>query len=420
MALDTVKYHFRESAWRIKKVLRSGLASISRLRAGSAATDPGAPATIGYSHLRLAPARDGLLLRDFAPDSMLRVRATEVRRARFPVIDVHCHLNDGIVMQRSVNPEQFIQVMDETNVKAAINLTGGWGQQLRQCLHNLAESFPGRFFVFCQIDYTHLDEPNYLVEMLDEARSAGARGVKVLKDLGLSVRDSRGKLVRIDDPRLDCVWEKAGKWGMPVAIHTADPDAFFARVDRHNERYQQLVVHPDWSFFGRGLPSKPELLAQRNRVFERHPGTRFWGLHMANHPEDLDEVTGWMKKYPNLVVELGGRIAELGRQPRRASRFLQQFQDRVMFGMDTKLTVDSYRTYFRCLETDDESFDYPGYPWMGEWKIYGLNLSDAVLLKLYHDNAARELGLPLLQTPWRQALRTPSRENYPGKHKTAE
>lgn len=392
MVIDVLKYELRETAWRLKKLLRSVLARFSR-RTSTPAADSNAPATIGYSHLRLAPARDQLLLRDFVPDPMLRVPATEVPRASFPVIDVHCHLNDGIVMPRAVDPKQFIRVMDETNVKAAINLTGGWGQRLRRSLQNLAEAFPGRFFVFCQIDYTHLDEPNYLIEMLDEARAAGAKGVKVLKDLGLSVRDRRGQLVGIDDPRLDCVWEKAGQWGLPVAIHTADPDAFFARVDRHNERYLELVVHPDWSFVGNSFPGKSELLAQRNRVFERHPGTRFWGLHMANHSEDLDEVTEWMEKYPNLAVELGGRIAELGRQPRRASRFLRQFQDRVMFGMDTKLTAESYRTYFRFLETEDEFFDYPGYPWQGAWKIYGLNLSHEILQKLYHDNAARELGL---------------------------
>ena len=395
MVIDTVKYHLRETGWRVKKLLRSVLAYIGG-RARSPVTDSNAPTTISYSHLRLAPARDQLLLRDFAPETTLQVNASKVRRARFPVIDVHCHLNDEIVMRRAVNPAQFVRVMDETNVKAAINLTGGWGQQLSRSLHNLAETFPGKFFVFCQIDYTHLDEPNYLIEMLDQARIAGAKGVKVLKDLGLSVRDRRGNLVRIDDARLDCVWEQAGKWGLPVAIHTADPDAFFTRVDRHNERYQQLVVHPDWSFCGNGFPSKSELLAQRNQVFQRHPGTRFWGLHMANHSEDLDEVTEWMEKYPNLLVELGGRIAELGRQPRRASRFLRQFQHRVMFGMDTKLTVECYRTYFRFLETEDEYFDYPGYPWLGSWKIYGLNLSDDVLQSLYHDNAARELGLATL------------------------
>jgi len=309
---------------------------------------------------------------------------------------VHCHLNDGIVMRKTIPPARFISVMDGTNVKAAINLTGGWGDKLKASLRSLGGSFPGRFYVFWQIDYSRLDEPYYLIESLEEAHSAGAKGVKVLKDLGLTVRDRMGKRVRIDDPRLDCVWETAGKLGMPVGIHTADPDAFFARLDRHNERYQELIVHPDWGYFGKGFPSKAELLGERNRVFERHPGTRFWGLHMANHPEDLNEVTEWMEKYPNLRVELGGRIAELGRQPRGACRFINRFQDRVMFCMDTHLTADCYRTYFRFLETEDDCFEYPGYPWQGAWKIYGLGLSDDVLKKLYHDNAARELHLPML------------------------
>jgi predicted TIM-barrel fold metal-dependent hydrolase len=395
--VDTIKYHFREAAWRTKKLSRSVLARIGE-RSGSSAQVASAPATIGYSYRRLAPARDQLLLRDFEPNTTLRVRETKVLRARFPVIDVHCHLNDGIVMKRAVNPDQFIRVMDETNVRSAVSLTGGWGEKLNRSLRDLAGAFPGRFYLFCQIDYDRIDEPNYLVETIDQAKEGGAKGVKVLKDLGLTVRDKRGNVLRIDDPRLDCVWERAGQLGMPVGIHSADPDAFFARIDRHNERYQELVVHPDWSFFGSSFPRKFDLLAQRNRVFERHPNTRFWGLHMANHPEDLDEVTEWMERYPNLRVELGGRIAELGRQPRRAARFIQKFQDRVMFGMDTKLTVDAYRTYFRFLETEDEYFDYPGSPWQGMWKIYGLNLSEDVLRKLYHDNAARELGLATLES----------------------
>lgn len=406
MITESLQYHLRESGWRFKKTVRSTLANLGRLRMTRAQSDPASAATIGYSHLRLSPARDALLLRDFAPDHMLRVRATNVLQARYPVIDVHCHLNDGIVMQRSVNPRQFIRVMDEANIAAAINLTGGWGVRLQQSIDNLAGKFPGRFFVFTQIDYSRIDDRTYLLDTLDQAYAAGAKGVKVLKDLGLTVRDRQGKVVRVDDPRLDCVWERAGQLGMPVGIHTADPDAFFARVDRHNERYQQLIVHPDWSYFGKGFPSKPELLAQRNRVFEKHPGTRFWGLHMANHPEDLDEVTEWMERYPNLALELGGRIAELGRQPRRARQFLEQYQDRVMFGMDTKLSVDAYRAYFRFLETDDEAFDYPGYPWLGAWKIYGLNLPDEVLRKLYYDNAARELGL--------LPLKSAEQESYAG------
>lgn len=392
--IETLKYHFRESVWRSKKMVRSGLERVRRHADPPASCgDP----TIVYGHRRLASARDRLLLRDYEPTSMVRLRQTEMSTARYPVIDVHCHLNDGIVMTRSVDPEQFLRVMDATNVKSAVNLTGGWGRKLQTWQSKMGRKYPGRFYVFCQIDYSRIDDSGYLVHTIDEAHEAGARGVKVLKDLGLTVRDRRGKVVRIDDRRLDCVWERAGQLGMPVGIHTADPDAFFQRVDRHNERYQELIVHPDWSFFGRGFPSKEELLEQRNRVFERHPQTQFWGLHMANRDENLDQVSEWLERYPNLMLELGGRIAELGRQPRRAARFLTQYQDRVMFGMDTELSADAYRTYFRFLETEDEYFDYPGYPWQGSWKIYGLNLADEVLRKLYHDNAASELGLPTLE-----------------------
>lgn len=395
MLIDAMKYHLSEARCRAKERVRSALARVER-GAQSSPANAEPQDSIGYTHRKLAPARTQLLLREFDPYAMLRVPATEVLRARFPVIDVHCHLNDGIIMRKSTDPKNFLRVMDQTNVKSAINLTGGWDDKLLQSVRSLADGFPGRFYVFCQIDYSRLDDPIYLIDSVERARSVGAKGVKVLKDLGLTVRDRHGNRVRIDDPRLDCVWETAGKLGMPVGIHTADPDAFFTRVDRHNERYQELVVHPDWSFAGKGFPSKAELLAQRNRIFERHPNTRFWGLHMANHSENLDEVTEWMERYPNLRVELGGRIAELGRQPRRASRFLRQFHDRVMFGMDTALTTESYRTYFRFLETEDEHFEYPGYPWQGNWKIYGLGLSDDVLKNLYHDNAARELGLPIL------------------------
>lgn len=395
MTLESLSYNSREAVWRAKKLALMALARV----AGRGRTPTGSSnsRSITYSHVRLAAARDGLLLRDFEPISMLHADSTEIRMARFPVIDVHCHLNDGVVMTQPVNPQQFVHVMDETNVHTAISLTAGWGDKLRRSVSSLSAQFPGRFLVFCEINYTHLDEPNQLIETFDEARSLGAKGIKVLKDLGLTVRDRRGQLVRIDDPRLDPVWEKAGEWGMPVAIHTADPDAFFMRVDRHNERYQQLLVHPDWSYFGNGFPAKSELLAQRNHVFERHPGTRFWGLHVANHPECLDEVTEWMEQYPNLSVELGGRVAELGRQPRRAARFIRQFRHRIMFGSDAPLTVDGYRTTFRFLESEDEFFDYPGYPWLGQWKIYGLGLEEDILRNLYHENAARELGLPMLE-----------------------
>ncbi len=243
---------------------------------------------------------------------------------------------------------------------------------------------------------------------IERAKRSGAAGLKILKKLGLTVRErgSQGRLVRIDDARFDPMWEAAGALGMPVFIHTADPDAFFLPVDRFNERWEELAHHPEWSFYGKDYPSKPELLAERNRVIARHPRTIFVALHVANHPENLDEVTAWLEQYPNMHVEIAARIGELGRQPRRAVKFFDRYQDRIMFGTDATpngaafpqqdLTPAMYRIYFRFLESLDEYFDYAPSPTppQGRWKIYGLGLPDGTLKKVYHDNAAHLLGAP--------------------------
>jgi predicted TIM-barrel fold metal-dependent hydrolase len=216
----------------------------------------------------------------------------------------------------------------------------------------------------------------------------GARGLKLLKDLGLGVRDKSGKLLAIDDPRLDPVWEECGKLGIPVFIHSGDPEAFFHPTDATNERYEELMEHPDWNFYGRDFPSLDALLEARNRVFAKHPHTTFVSLHMG-WPENLDWVQSMLDKYPNVMVEFGAREAELGRQPRRTRDLFLKYQDRVMFGTDNGLSDDMYRNNFRWLETADEYFDYWGAPGQGRFEITGLALPDEVLEKIYHANAER-------------------------------
>jgi predicted TIM-barrel fold metal-dependent hydrolase len=227
------------------------------------------------------------------------------------------------------------------------------------------------------------------VKQLDDAVGRGARGLKILKELGLSVKDQSGKLVSVDDPRLDPVWEECGRLGVPVAIHVSDPEAFFHPLDATNERYEELIDNPDWLFYGPQFPTKQAILEARDRVFARHPNTTFIALHVANWPENLDNVEEVLNKHPNVVVEFGAREAELGRQPRRARRFFLKFQDRILFGTDMTPSEDLYRNYFRWLETADEYFDYYGYPEQGRWKIYGLNLPEGILEKVYHLNAER-------------------------------
>jgi predicted TIM-barrel fold metal-dependent hydrolase len=201
------------------------------------------------------------------------------------------------------------------------------------------------------------------------------------------------------------MWEVCGALGMPVAIHISDPEAFFMPTDRFNERFEELNNHPDWSFYGKDFPSNRELLEARNRVYERHPRTQFISLHFGHGAENLSYVGECMDRFPNMSVELGARIGELGRQPRAARRFFRKFQDRILFGTDAipdgnetpqQVFVDElYEIYYRFLETEDEYFDYAPAPVppQGRWRIYGVGLPDSILRKVYHDNAARLLKI---------------------------
>ena len=350
---------------------------------------------IGYKSAAGADQNKTLLLKDFHPKSMLHAPEHTIDRAKFYVIDVHNHTNDAMGIEDHMPPARVLQIMDATNVKTVVILTGMWGDKLQKVIDEMVTPYPGRFIVFSQIDFSKIDDPNFgqeMVAQLDDAVRRGARGLKQLKDLGLTDHDKSGKLVPVDDPRLDPIWEEAGRLGIPVSIHTSDPEAFFHPIDNTNERYEELIEHPDWSFYGPQFPTKEELLAQRDRMFAKHPHTTFVALHLANWPENLDYVSHLLDTLSNVMVEFGAREAELGRQPRRAREFFIKYQDRIMFGTDNSMDEAMYRNHFRWLETADEYFDYWGYPGQGRWKIYGLDLPDEVLEKIYHKNAERIFG----------------------------
>ena len=350
---------------------------------------------IGYKSAAGAEEKKTLLLKDFHPVPMLHAPEHKVDRAKYYVIDVHNHVNDAMGIDDHMPPERVVEIMNNTNVKTVVILTGMWGEKLQAVIDEMVKPYPGRFIVFSQIDYSQIDDPNFTQEMvaqLDDAVARGARGLKQLKDLGLGVRDKSGKLVAVDDPRLDPVWEECGRLGIPVSIHVTDPEAFFHPLDNTNERYEELTEHPDWSFYGPQFPTKDSILAARDRMFAKHPHTTFVALHMANWPENLDYVSHLLDTLPNVMVEFGAREAELGRQPRRAREFFIKYQDRIMFGTDNGIDEAMYRNHFRWLETGDEYFDYWGYPGQGRWEIYGMELPDPVLEKIYHKNAERIFG----------------------------
>jgi len=391
--------------------LAVGGAGLLLPRRGSAAPTPRPQAAPAPAP---PPEACPLALKDFQPRSMLHVAEHKVARARFPVIDVHAHLSwsKGEEVTFLATPAQLLEVMDRKNVRTMVNLTGGSGAGLATAIRTFEGAAPGRFVTFTEPSWHRVREPGYPQWQADEierARRAGARGLKVLKTLGLFLRENgtTGPLVKIDDPRFDPMWDACGRLGLPVAIHVSDPEAFFTPIDRFNERYDELGNHPDWSFHDRDFPSNAELLAARNRMFARHPKTQFIVLHVGNNAENLGFVSENLDRFPHHAVELGARIGELGRQPRTARRFIEKYQDRVLFGTDAVPPPDGdnypqqvfkdelYEIYYRFLETEDEYFDYAPavVPPQGRWRIYGLGLPEAILEKVYHDNAARILGL---------------------------
>jgi predicted TIM-barrel fold metal-dependent hydrolase len=339
------------------------------------------------------------------------VPETTVARARWPAVDVHNHLGrwlsrDDTWMVPDV--DAFLAMLDELNVSCVVNLDGRWGAELEANLNRYDRAHPGRVVTYCHLDWKLLrsrEPTRALVAALRASAAAGARGLKVWKDLGMRVRDARGRLVLPDDRRLAGVFATAGELGMPVLIHVGDPVAFFDRPDRHNERIDELRRHPTAALAGRvgGIPGRrgaglPRLIEAFESVVATHPGTSFIGAHVGGLAEDLGEISRMLDAYPNLAVDISARIAELGRQPRVAAKFIDRFADRVLFGTDAfPPAADGYRTYFRLLETDDDHFRYSSEwpPPQGRWAVYGLGLDDEVLRRVYAGNAARLLpGVP--------------------------
>ncbi|ABS04535.1 putative TIM-barrel fold metal-dependent hydrolase [Kineococcus radiotolerans] len=335
-------------------------------------------------------------LAGYRPRSELVLPATEVPRAAVPAVDVHNHLGRWLTGGHAwLAPDvpALLARMDELNIAAIVNLDGRVGD-LEANLDRYDRAHPGRFATFAHVEWHRVAEgpagTATLVRQVEAAARAGAAGLKVWKDLGLLVRDERGALVRPDDPRLGDVFDAAGEAGLPVLVHIGDPPAFFRPVDRFNERLEELTVHPDWSWHGRGVPTHAQLQDAFDALVGAHPGTTFIGAHVAGWAENLQWVGDALDRHPNLVVDTGARLAELGRQPRAAAAFIARHPDRVLWGSDSfPFDPDAVARWFRVLETADEAFDYGPVPDQGRWTVSGLDLPPELLRAVYADNARR-------------------------------
>jgi predicted TIM-barrel fold metal-dependent hydrolase len=345
-----------------------------------------------------------LALDQFRPRSMLVLPEHRPSRAKYPAVDVHTHERKKL-RQTQESLDEFVRLLDNQNIAVCISLDGELGDRLEEHKQFLWTKYRDRFVIFANLawqgagakdDYATWDvnRPDFartMVAALEDAKQRGASGLKIFKEFGLVYRNADGSLIRVDDPRFDPIWEACGRLGFPILIHTADPMAFWQPIDRFNERWEELQRHPDWSFNKPDLPSHDELLEALMRVVGRHPHTNFIAAHMANEAENLGQLGRWLDEHPNLYLDIAARIAELGRQPFTARAFFLKYQDRILNGSDGPRDAKRLAPHWRMLETGDEYFPYAEdqYPPQGLWNIYGLDLPDDVLKKVYQLNAAR-------------------------------
>ncbi len=334
---------------------------------------------------------------EYEPKSTLVVAGKPITRAKFPFIDVHNHQWE---MGSKENLTKLVTDMDVMNMGLMVNLSGrGFNQDeakstagITDMINAVRDNYPTRFAVFTNIDFSKINEVGWsakAVKMLeDDVKLRGAKGLKIYKSLGFSVKDN-GKLVPVDDARIDPIWAKAGELGIPVLIHTADPASFWNPLDATNERWLELKTHPGRkrdAASGKDY-SWEQLLEQQHNVFRKHPKTTFINAHMGWYPNNLSKLDSLMDAFPNMYAEIGAVISELGRQPRTAKSFFEKRQDRILFGKDSWVP-DEYKTYFRVLESEDEYFPYHK-KYHAYWRMYGLGLSDEVLKKVYYKNALK-------------------------------
>ncbi|EDY84843.1 Amidohydrolase family [Verrucomicrobiia bacterium DG1235] len=322
----------------------------------------------------------------YDPPSSLVVPETIITRAKFPFIDVHSHQ----WRMADQNLSQLASEMDEMNMSIMVNLSGRGGQQLKAMTDNVARQFPNRFVVFTNLDFDNVDEPDWQEHALAQLETDfknGAKGLKVYKSLGMRNTDTKGNRVAVDDPRLNPIWAKCGELGIPVLIHSADPKQFWQDHDEQNERWLELKTHPRRKRSDTDPAPWEQIMAEQHRMFKKHPGTNFINAHMGWHANDLEKLGQLLDDIPNMHVGIAAVIAELGRQPRAANHFFEKYQDRILFGKDAYNPAE-FHTYFRVLESDDEYFPYYK-RYHAFWRMYGLDLPDEILKKVYYKNALR-------------------------------
>jgi uncharacterized protein len=370
----------------------------------SASATPGEKCPAGMTEVRpgncQAPSATPPSILDYRPRSTLIAPAHITRTAKFPAIDFHGHPYEQL--NSAAGLIALGAALDSINVRVIVVANNASGSELAKQteLVRASPTMRDRVRILAGINFGGVG-PGWAqkaVAQLEADVSAGAVGIgEIGKGLGLSTKKADGTRLQIDDPALDPVWQAAARLKLPVFIHTADPQEFWQPVDFSNERWLELALFPGRRYPADQYPAFETLMKERDNMLRRNPRTTFVIAHLGWHANDLGRLGAMMDALPNLHSEVGAVLYDIGRQPRAAHDFFVKYQDRILFGKDSFQPAE-YPYYWRVFETRDDYFDYYR-DYHAKWKLYGIELPDSVLKKVYFGNALRITG-GLPQTGW--------------------
>jgi predicted TIM-barrel fold metal-dependent hydrolase len=335
-----------------------------------------------------APNPNTLLLKDYRPQSIYKVPVTRVNKAKFPIIDMHSHPEP----KTDAEINTWLKNMDAVGVEKSIVLTMSTGKPFDAINANYSK-YPDRFEVWCGLDFTGYntpDFPNPAVKELARCHDAGAKGIGEIHDKGQGLRSGKSTAPGLhpDNQRADAVWEKAAELRMPISLHVADPIWMYQPMDKHNDG---LMNAYQWRLDNQpNIVKLPGMVDILERTAARHRNTTFVACHFANLDYDLAHLGEVFDRNPNLYADISARYAETAPIPRFAAQFYAQYASRLVYGTDMGYDQDMYRITFRILESQDEHF-YETNQFGYHWPLYGLGLNDEILRQVYHDNAAKLL-----------------------------
>ena len=241
------------------------------------------------------------------------------------------------------------------------------------------------------------------IEFLDQTFEKGAVGVKVWKNIGMVVRDRAGKLVMIDDPRFDPIFEHLQERNIVLMGHIGEPKNCWLPL-------KEMSVNNDRSYFKRNpkyhmylhpqMPTYEEQIAARDRMLAKHPKLPFLAAHLASLEWNVDELAKFLDRFPNAVAGTAARLGQLQFQSQqdrnRVIAFMLKYQDRLLYGSDSGVGPESsipdrYQSIReRWLRdwmylTSDELIEVPEL----DQPVQGLALPKDVVVKIYRVNARR-------------------------------